>query len=303
MDLSPGYFVYGYFGITFDSVYVIDPEFVRFGRRSLSAPVSYTDGSDLVFYTDGSPVTYTDGGCTTPVSNTDGSPVLSDDLSTLHVRFDNLFDRHSSSKNMYSRHAYTHCTSHAAPHSTHICSCLEPFSQHLEHPFSCPGIDSRVFHDHVSAIDVKSEVKLRDVVFGESIFSKHNFPVAFASKIPDIRKATIAKRIKSMNVCTGVDGTVAKQELVGTGVDGTVAKQNSVGTGGALARQQQASRHGGQEANKADASNGGIGVLEQRKNGGVERRRRQSKCKEVVGGGLGVDSTADKGAGRKRVTF
>ena len=56
--------------------------------RSLSTPVSYTDGSDPVSYTDGSPVTYTDGGCTTPVSNTDGSPVLSDDIST----FDNIFD-------------------------------------------------------------------------------------------------------------------------------------------------------------------------------------------------------------------
>ena len=106
-----------------------------------------------------------------------------------------------------------------------------------------------------------------------------------------------------MNVCTRVEGTVAKQDRVGTGVDETVAEQNSVGTGGASARQQQASWHGGQEANKADASNGGIGVLEQRKNGGMERRRRQSKRKDVVGGGLGMDSSADKGAGRKQVHF
>ena len=33
------------------------------------------------------------------------------------------------------------------------------------------------------------------------------------------------------------------------------------------------------------------------------RRRRQSKSKEVVGGGPGVDSSADKGAGRERVHF
>ena len=106
-----------------------------------------------------------------------------------------------------------------------------------------------------------------------------------------------------MNVCTRVEGTVAKQGSVGTGVAGTVAKRDSVGTGGAIARQQQASRHGEQEANKADASNGGIGVLDQRKNGGPERRRRQSKHKEVVGGALGADSSVDKGAGRKQVQF
>ena len=89
---------------------------------------------------------------------------------------------------------------------------------------SCPGVDSDVFHNDVSVIDVKSEVKLRDVYFSESIFSTHDFPVAFASKIPDTRKATVAKSIKSM--------------CVSTGNDGTVAKQNSVGTGGAIARQQ-----------------------------------------------------------------
>ena len=72
------------------------------------------------------------------------------------------------------------------------------------------------------------------------MFSKRDFPVAFASKIPDTRKATIAKMIKSMNVSTGIDGTVAKQDSVGTGVDGTVATQNSVGTGGAIVRQQEA---------------------------------------------------------------
>ena len=55
--------------------------------------------------------------------------------------------------------------------------------------------------------------------------------------------------------------------------------------------------HGGHEGT------GGTGALEQRKNDGMERRRRQSKRKEVVGGGLGMDSTADKGAGRKRVHF
>ena len=43
-----------------------------------------------------------------------------------------------------------------------------------------------------------------------------------------------------------------------TGNDGTVAKQHRLGTGGTIARQQQACRHGGQEADKADASNGGI---------------------------------------------
>ena len=69
--------------------------------------------------------------------------------------------------------------------------------------------------------------------------------MALASKIPDTRKATIAKRIKSMNVSTGIDGAVAKQDSVGTGVDGTVAEQSSVGAGGAIARQQQASRHAG----------------------------------------------------------
>ena len=207
-------------------------------HRSLSAPVSYTDGSDPVSYTDGSLVSYTDGGCITPVPNTDGSPVtITDDLSTLHGGFDNIFDRHPSSKNMCSRHLYTHCTSHAAPHNTHICSCLRPFSRNLENPFSCPGIYSGVVHDRVSVIDVTSEVKLRDVVFSESIFGKHDSPMAFASKIPDTRKATIAKRIKSMNVSTGTDGTVAKQDRVGTGVDGTVAEQNSVGTIGAIARQ------------------------------------------------------------------
>ena len=31
LDLSPGNFVYGYFGIAFDSVYVIGLEFVRSG--------------------------------------------------------------------------------------------------------------------------------------------------------------------------------------------------------------------------------------------------------------------------------
>ena len=42
----------------------------------VSAPVSSTDGS---------PITYIDGGCITPVPNTNGSPVLSDDLhSTSH---------------------------------------------------------------------------------------------------------------------------------------------------------------------------------------------------------------------------
>ena len=96
-----------------------------------------------------------------------------------------------------------------------------------------------------------------------------------------------------MNVCTGVEGTVAKQDSVGTGVDGTVAERDSVGTGGAIDRQQQASRHGEQEANKADASDGGIGALDQSKHGGMERRRRQNKRKEVVGGGLGTDSSVD----------
>ena len=81
---------------------------------------------------------------------------------------------------------------------------MNAISQHLGNSFSCPGVDSDVFHDDVSVIDVKSETKMRNVYFDESIFGKHDFPVAFASKIPDIRKATIAKRIKSMNVSTGV---------------------------------------------------------------------------------------------------
>ena len=168
-----------------------------------------------------------------------------------------------------------------------MCSCSEQISLNLEKLASCSGVDIGISHNNVSVIDVKSEVKLRDVHLSESIFSEHDFPVAFASKILDTRKATFAGRIKSM--------------CVGTGVDGTVAEQDSVGTGGAIARQQQARRHGGQEADKADASNGGIGVLEQRKNDGMGRRRRQSKSKEVVGDGIGVDSSADKGAGRKRV--
>ena len=50
-------------------------------------------------------------------------------------------------------------------------------------------------------------------------------------------------------------------------------------------------------------TDGVIGGLEQRKHGGMERRRRQNKRKEVVGGGLGTDSSVDKGAGRKQVQF
>ena len=106
--------------------------FITSSHRSLSAPVSNTDGSAPVSHTAGSPLTYTDGGCITPVSNTDGSPVtITDDLSTLHTGFDNMFDRHSSSKNMISRHLYTPCTSHTAPHNTYICSCLEPCSPNM----------------------------------------------------------------------------------------------------------------------------------------------------------------------------
>ena len=67
-------------------------------------------------------------------------------------------------------------------------------------------------HDVVSVIDVKSEVKLSDVVFGESIFNKHDCPVVFASRIPDTRRVTIEKRIKNMNVCMRFEETLAKQE-------------------------------------------------------------------------------------------
>ena len=59
--------------------------------------------SDPVSYTDGSPVSYTDGSSTFPVSNTD-------DSSTWHGGFENLFDRHSSSESMFGRHLYSHGT-------------------------------------------------------------------------------------------------------------------------------------------------------------------------------------------------
>ena len=70
-----------------------------------------------------------------------------------------------------------------------------------------------------------------------------------------------------------------------------------------LGNNKQVGTEGKRPTRPTQASNGGIGVLEQRKNGGMERRRRQSKRKEVVGGGLGMDSSADKGAGRKQVHF
>ena len=54
-----------------------------------------------------------------------------------------------------------------------------------------------------------------------------------------------ALSVKSIHVDTGAGGTVAEQS--GLGIGGAIAKQ----------QQQQASRHGGQEADKANASKGG----------------------------------------------
>ena len=99
----------------------------------VSAPVSYTDGS---------PITYIDGGCNTPVSYTDGSPVLSDDLhSTSHhtvgaeVHIHNVALRCENKKieNTYCVPSFekknvekTYCvsSSHTAPQSTHYPSVL-----------------------------------------------------------------------------------------------------------------------------------------------------------------------------------
>ena len=50
------------------------------------------------------------------------------------------------------------------------------------------------------------------------------------------------------------------------------------------------------------AGDGGSRSARTNDHGRSERRRRQSKSK-IVGGGLGMDSTADKGAGRRKVRF
>ena len=76
--------------------------------------------------------------------------------------------------------------------------------------------------------------------------------------------------------------------IVGTEAETEQASRkvrHDVGHGGQVGHGSQC--HGGHEGN------GGIGALEQRKNAGMERRRRQSKRKEVAGGGLEMDSTAD----------
>ena len=82
---------------------------------------------------------------------------------------------------------------------------------------------------------------------------------------------------------------------------------------GTEAETEQASRkvrhdagHGGQVGHGGlchggHGGNGGMGALEQRKNDGMDSRRRQSKRKEVVGGGLGMDSKADKEQGGNRI--
>ena len=73
----------------------------------------------------------------TPISHTDGSTTC--ESFTCNGGFENIFDRHSSSsKNMCSRHLCSHGTSHTAPYSTHVCSCLKPIPQHLEHTFLVP---------------------------------------------------------------------------------------------------------------------------------------------------------------------
>ena len=74
----------------------------------------------------------------------------------------------------------------------------------------------------------------------------------------------------------------------------------SVGIGGAIARQESKQPS---EQPSVCKTRGGIGELEQRKHDGKERRRRQTGCKEVEGDGLGTDSSADKGEGRKQVHF
>ena len=74
-------------------------------------------------------------------------------------------------------------------------------------------------------------------------------------------------------------------------------------------QQQQASRHGGQQtsasnvgAGKAGADKGGNRSARTNEYGVLERRMRQTKSK-VVGGGLEMDSSEEKVAGRKQVRF
>ena len=56
-------------------------------------------------------------------------------------------------------------------------------------------------------------------------------------------------------------------------------------------------------AGQFGADKSGNGSTRANEHGGMERRRRQSKSNEVVGGRLGMDPSEDKGAGRKQVRF
>ena len=111
-------------------------------HRSLSAPVSYTDGSAPFSNTDGSPITYIDGGCTAPVSNTDDSPITYiDDYPTSHhtvgtetrVDIDALRFESQKIDNTYCvlsfgrkkvDEIYSHSTLHTAPLNMRIHVCL-----------------------------------------------------------------------------------------------------------------------------------------------------------------------------------